>query len=97
MRHERVKLLGSCIKEELPRGAVVMWEFHCEGVAVCLGHGGYQTIVMAYFGVFNFFACILFRKKINNLKKLQFAWLIFQGIWNRQGCQCCLDSVSIQF
>ena len=41
------------------------------------------------------------RKKIEHLKNPHWPnclpWLIFQGIWNRQGCYCCLGGVSIQF
>ena len=47
---------GGCTKSQvvrkLPHGAVVMWEFHCGGVAECVGHGGYQTFIYCIFGVF---------------------------------------------
>ena len=69
---------GGCSKSQvvrkLPHGAVVMWEFHCEGVAECVGHGGYQTFIYGVFWRFlTFLRVYRFCKEINDSENLQ--WL----------------------
>ena len=77
-------------------------ELHCGGVAVSGGRGGYQSLFHCVYGFFfNFPRFFRLRKKIDFIKNPNWLnrlpWLIFKGVWNKQGCQSYLGGVSIRF
>ena len=87
----RVAVWASCGVGELWCVAAMVWgscivgKLQCAGVKMVT-----KALLIAFLAFFNFLRFFHLRKKIDKLKNPHWpnclTWLIFQGIWNRQGC-----------